>query len=502
MSIFGKKELAEASQRIDTLSTALREQMTETRRLSAKMEESSASSLYDWRITRDQGWIQLSGRSTQHITKQIVNDYADVSEFYYIFNPLIKRVIDVRTLFTFAKGFNIAVESEYEDQKTKYLDPVLKDPYNKEAFTSQMAQDHNDKTLQKGGNLFIAIYKNTKPISIRIMPAEEISKIVYDENDCYKPLFYKRDFNGKTVYYPDFRNTLARSVSQIAGNPVDLSVSIYHVYVNKIDTLGFGITDIAAAYRWAGAATSYLEDWGAVMKSIRKYSTMVLTPSTNQSTINALGAVFAGDTNEMFTPLQSNPAASHLTMGGGNEYKVVDAGSSKVIGPSDVRQFILMVCATTGVPETIVTGDPSTGNLATAKELTGPFMTLIENRQEMWGDVLTNLYEYILSLQGMKDIAVKVSFPPLVQEDLKTRIDAIVSAATLNNQIFAGTMAMRDVVREIYQTLDIEITDDELEKIANGVESDATATEAMKRINENTQILKALMDDGLDKAIA
>jgi hypothetical protein len=204
----------------------------------------------------------------------------------------------------------------------------------------------------------------------------------------------------------------------------------------------------------------------------------------------------------MFNPLQSNPAGSHLTMGGGNDYKVVDAGSSKVIGPSDVRQFILMVCTTTGVPETIVTGDPSTGNLATAKELTGPFMTLIEDRQEMWGDVLTNLYEYVLSLQGVKDMAVKVSFPPLVQEELGTRMNAIVSAATLNNQMFAGTMAMKDLVREIYQTLDIEITDGELEMIATGVESDATATEAMKRINENAKLLKAIMENGLDTATA
>ena len=42
-------------------------------------------------------------------------------------------------------------------------------------------------------------------------------------------------------------------------------------------------------------------------------------------------------------------------------------------------------------------------------------------------------------------------------------------------------MAMKDVVREIYQTLDIEITADELLAIVDGVESDATVTEAMKR---------------------
>lgn len=487
MSIFKTKELSEANERIDQLSLTLREQQLETRRLNDKLEE-SASSLLLWRTAQDQNWINLSSNRLQMLTKANVDGYAGISEYFYIFNPLIKRVVDVRTLFTFAKGFDIAVGKDYESQKQKYLDPIFDDPYNLSAFVSQQAQEHNDKMLQKGGNLFIAVYRYAKPISIRIMPMEEIGEIIYDPDDCYKPLFYKRNHNGKTTYYPDFRNTLSSTAREINGT-VDWGVSIYHVYVNKIDSLGFGITDLAAAYRWAEAGTQFLEDWGAVMRTIRKYSTMVVTPSTNQSTINAMGAAFAGNTANMGTPLQSNPSGSMLTMGGGNEYKVVDAGNSKVIGPSDVRQFYLMICAATGVPEMLVTGDPSTGNLATAKELTGPFMTLIEDRQEMWADVWRTLCVYLLSLQGYKGIPVKISFPPLTQENINDRIQAIVSAATLDSKVWAGTMSMRDVVREIYQTLDIEISDYELDDIANGVESDQAATEALKRINENVKML-------------
>ena len=195
MDIFGKKVLAEANQRIDHLSSALKEQRLETRILSDKLEESAASSLFDWRIARDQKWSLISGRAMDAFTKKSIDDYASISEFYYIFNPLIKRVIDVRTLFTFARGFDISSDDQVIQEK--YLDPILKDPYNKEAFTSQMAQDCNDKTLQKGGNLFIAVYKKARPISIRIIPAEEIAEIIYDENDGYKPLFYKRQHNNK-----------------------------------------------------------------------------------------------------------------------------------------------------------------------------------------------------------------------------------------------------------------------------------------------------------------
>ena len=489
MSIFKSKELAKATERIDQLSTAFRDQQLETRRLTDRLEESASSGLYDWRLQRDRGWQLISGRAMQKLTKPDIDNYFEVAEFYYIFNPLIKRVVDIRTLFTFSKKFEISVSKEDETKKQNILDPILDDPYNLSAFVSQQAIEHNDKMLQKGGNLFIAIYKYAKPQpSIRIMPMKEITEIITDPNDCYKPLFYKRQHNGKTTYYPDFRNT-DKSTDGIVDNIIDWTVAIYHVSVNKIDTLGFGITDLAAAYRWAEAGTQFLEDWGAVMRTIRKYSTMVSTPSTNQSTINAIGASFAGDTNSMNTPLQSNPSGSMLTMGGGNEYKVVDAGSSKVMGPADVRQFYIMVCTASGVPETLLTGDPSTGNLATAKELSGPFMTLIESRQEMWADVWRTLCNYLLTIQGYKDIQIKVSFPPLMQENINDRINAIVSAATLDSKVWAGTMSMRDVVREIYQTLDIEISDDELKDIALGVESNQAATEALKRINENVKML-------------
>ena len=493
MSLFKSQALTNAENRISELSGILKDQVAEQQglnhqitKLQDKLAESAATGLYDWRTTKDRGWQLISGRNMQHLTKSNVDAYADISDYYYIFNPLIKRVIDVRTLFTFSKGFEINVPEDYIELKESVLDPVIYDPYNKSTFTNQQAIEHNDRTLQKGANLFIAIYRTAKPVAIRIIPAEEIVEIETDPNDCYKPLYYVRKYADKTVKYPDFRNTVRRR--NVKDTSIDDSVVIYHVCVNKIDSIGFGITDIAAAYRWAKAQCQFLEDWGAVVRAIRKYSTLVQTPSTNQATINAIGAQFAGSTTNMNTPLQSNPSGSMLTMGGGNEFKVVDAGGNKVVGPKDSRLFTLQVCAATGVPETILTGDPSTGNLATAKELTGPFMTLIENRQEMWACVFSEIYEYIFKLAG-HDVPVEVSFPPISQESVNDRIQAIVSAATLDSKIWAGTMSVRDVIVALYSALDIEISDEDIDEISDGVMQDTATTEAFKRMNENLQML-------------
>lgn len=495
MPLFRSKALAEANSKINTLTTALDNTVLESRALERKVEQmqdkmdESATSLYDWRIQKDQGWTQLNGNALTKITKPVIDGYGQTSEFYYLFNPLIKRAVDVRTLFTFSKGYDISLGEDAAAIKESTIDPVLKDPYNEGALTSQQAIEEADRTLQQTGNLFIAVFAGT-PASIRTIHMEEITELIRDPNDSGRVLFYKRQFTtgtkSKVVYYPDINNTDKKTGANLTG--VDWRVHILHVYTNKVRGLGFGMTDLAAACRWADAQGKFLEDWGAVVRAIRKYSSVIETTG-GQSTVNAITQQFAGSTANIGTPLQSNPAGSSLVMGSGTGYKVADAGSGKIVGPKDSRLFTLQVCAATGVPETILTGDPSTGNLATAKELTGPFMTMIESRQKLWASVITRLMQFILRQADYADVMVKVSFPPLADEDVNDRIQALVTAATLDSKIWAGTMSVIDFVRAIYETLDIEISDDELSVIVGEVEMGTATTEALKEVQRNLKKL-------------
>lgn len=498
MSIFKTKELSEANSKISSLETALDTTVRESKALERKVDlmqdklDESASSLYDWRIQRDQGWTQITGKAASKITKPLIDSYSQTAGYYYLFNPLIHRAVDVRALFTFAKGYDISVDDEFDGVKADIIDPVLSDPYNESSLTSQQAIEEADRDLQKSGNLFIAVFSKAKPAGIRTIDIEEITEIIKDPNDSGRTLFYKRQFNRgtdvKTVYYPDINNTDRTTGRGLKG--VDWSVHVLHVFQNRVKGCGFGLTDLASACRWAEAQGSFLEDWGAVVKAIRKYSNIVQTTG-GQPTINAIASQFGGNTANMGTPLQSNPAGSSLVLGAGTEYKTVDAGSGKIVGPKDSRLFTLQVCAATGVPETILTGDPSTGNLATAKELTGPFLTMIESRQKLWSSVITRLMQFILREADRPGIAVKVAFPPLADEDTNSRIQALVSAATLDNKIWAGTMSVSDFVRAIYMALDIEISDGELSDIADGGEMNTAATEALKEVQKN---LKRLID--------
>jgi len=59
----------------------------------------------DWanRIDRDYLWIRTSGANApqfRYMTKDTIDMYADIADFMYVYNPLVKRVVDVKSQFT------------------------------------------------------------------------------------------------------------------------------------------------------------------------------------------------------------------------------------------------------------------------------------------------------------------------------------------------------------------------------------------------------------------
>jgi hypothetical protein len=167
------------------------------------------------------------------------------------------------------------------------------------------------------------------------------------------------------------------------------------------------------------------------------------------------------------TPLQSNPAGTLMISEVGNNFKVVDAGSGKIAGAEDDRYFLLMVCAGSETPETVLMGDPSTDNLATTKELIGPFMDLIFHRQTAWEETLRTIFTQILG----KSAAFEVSFPQIRSTDATECIDLLISAFMLNGQKPSGTMLTRDFIRGIHESLEIDLpTNEELDKLVSDME--------------------------------
>jgi len=433
------------------------------------IQESAASDLsWQSRLLQDQQWVLASG-SQQHryIQKSTVDLYADMANFMYIFSPLIRRAVTIKTLFTFSRSYSISSKTGTVQAA---IDKVKKAPLNKQAFFSQQATREIDAELQKTGNVYIAIWRKLTPAQIRVWTSYEIGDIILDENDSNRPMYYIRswvDANGKNhekAYPSVFNDKIVGIIRTGQGTyTVDNDVVVYHLATDKGLRQKWALTELTAAMRWAKAHEGFLEDFGAIVRAIRKYTSMVITSGGNAQ-VSALQSQFSGSTSNAGTPLQSNPAGSMLVASAGTDYKVVDAGKNKIVGLDESRYFLIMVCAGSGVPETLLTGDPSTGNLATAKELTGPFLTLIESRQEDWTDMIAIVFSKILGTDNFE-----VSFPPIRSQDALDYINSLIAAATLNSPgVPAGTISPEDLIGALYEALDIKLTPETKEALVGG----------------------------------
>jgi len=465
---------------------------------------SEAYTDFDWanRIDRDYLWSRTSGATLpqfRYITKENIDMYADISNFMQVFNPLIQRIIDVKTAFTFSRGYIISSESLQDT-----IDACKDDTLNKLSMFSHQAITAIDASIQTCGNVFFAVWKNKNPMQIRPWSSYEISDIITDPDDASRPLFYIRnwqdnDNKSHSRAYPsiyilpeDMPNSKMGYIYQGRTYEIDWDVVVVHMSTKKPIKAKFALSELVSTCRWAKPHEKFLEDFAAIASAVRKYTHMMITKG-GASQVSALNTQFKGNQDYMGTNLQSNPAGSMVIAQEGTELKVIDAGSNKIVGPKDSRYFLNMVCAASGVPETLLTGDPSTGNLATAKELTGPFLTLIEERQTAWQDILTIIFRLVLDSDDFE-----VSFPPLRSQDALEYIQSMLAGATLGSPgNWAGTMSPRDFIAALYEALDIQIDEEEKEGLANalgamaGMSGDEEGNEELEQI---AQAAKALAE--------
>ena len=182
-----------------------------------------------------------------------------------------------------------------------------------------------------------------------------------------------------------------------------------------------------------------------------------------------------------------------------------------------------MVCAATGLPETFF-GDASVGTLATARSLNRPTELAFSLRQRLWEIVFETILAYVIQckaevgyesdnpyikgdLTGVWeddawkepafiyaddaenedpdlaaepiDVSINIDFPPLVEDDQKAQIDAIVSAATLDGNPLAGTLDAKYTTERLLRVLGETSIEEIIEKLfPEGEEPEAKAVGA------------------------
>lgn len=478
-----KTKAATAPPAPDMLVKMHEELMIRYNNLALEMEQQGTSKLpesysdFDWanRVDKDYLWVRVSGAENnqfKYMTKEIIDMYADMADYMYVYSPLVGRVVKVKSQFTFALDYSITSQNIAAVEE-------IQTGLNKQSVFSHKAIIAIDKALMRSGNVFFAIWKDKK--QIRAWPSREIRDVVLDSDDSARPVFYIRtwlDQEGKshTKAYPSIYALPADMPSdkiqlQYLGNTYDIdrTITVYHMTEEKDIKAKFAVSPLISTCRWTKPHEKFLEDFAAIVAAYRKYAHMMTTKG-GAAQVAALEGQFKGNTTYMGTALQSQPAGSMVIASEGNELKTIDAGSGKIIGIEGARSFLMNICAASGVPETYLTMDPSTGNLATAKEISPIFIMLIQERQTAWKDAFTEIFTYILDSDDFE-----VSFPP-IRDNVNAYIDNVNKLAFDGAGNWKGTFQAKDYIKASHEALEWPIPEEaELDALVAAFEEKVTA---------------------------
>jgi hypothetical protein len=239
---------------------------------------------------------------------------------------------------------------------------------------------------------------------------------------------------------------------------------VYHARIGGFSDWKFGLGEVYAGIDWARAYKGFLEDWASLTKSLSKIAWKMTTPGGKKG-VAAAKLKLNTTLGNAGTGAETNPApttGSTFIGGEGVDLNPMNIRGANV-SAEDGRRLLLMAAASAGLPETYY-GDVSVGTLATAKTMDRPTELMMLERQTMWIDILRNIIGYVLiqavkatsgALKGSgtivetadgaevelriawnKDIdsMLDIDFPPILEHDIQTAVQSVVTALTLNGQ--------------------------------------------------------------------
>ena len=490
----------------------------------------------------EQGWISLFGGMGKELSKAALNTLYDLSRVYWLKNPLIKRPVDVQALYVFAQGMTVKGDHPTVDAVVQRF---LTDRKN-HVMISHQARMALEMDLRLAGNLFLALFTDPDKgrVTVRVFPIYEILDVITNPDDRLEPWYYRRDYwvnkfdsstgnvtpGVKTVYYPDWRYTPEERPTTIGTYEVMWDTPIMHIRTNHLPDWKFGVPELYAAIDWAQAYKRFLENWSKLVDAYARFAFSLTTKGGARAVAAGkakIEAVFAKtdpslEMSETAT-IKQRPVGSTLSASEGVKLDTIRTQGATT-SADDARRLLLMVSSVSGIPEQILAGDPSTGNLATAKVMERPLELQFKNRQQLWADIFEQILDYVIdkaigSPNGLlkedgteiEDVftgeiryelkpdkegkpiprTVSVKFPPLLEHDTLAAIQSIVSGATLDGKPMAGTMDLQTIATQVMKALNVENADQVIADLFEPGQDPVMQTDAAK-----AQILSQLMGIG------
>lgn len=481
----------------------------------------------------DRDWINLfADNEDGELTQQGILRIVQLARAAYLSNPLINHAVSVQVNYVFAQGINIRGKGRNINAAVQ---ATLDDERNKVELFSHQARCEKEVQLQIEANIFFVFFTNGSTGNTRIgtIPAADILKgdIICNPDDRREPWYYKRVWSQRTFneqtgettqkqreeYYPDFRYNPKTKPDQIGGKKVHWDAPVFHVKVGGLPGYKFGVPEVYSALDWAKAVRRDLEDYATLRRSLARFAWRVYTKGGKAGVAAAKSKLQSslGLSSELTgTSGETNPAptaGSAFLANEGRTLEPIKTGGATT-SPEDARRLWLMVSAATGIPETILAGNADVGNMATAKTLDRPTELQMRSRQTLWHDIHETILSYCVRRKaeaskvpgasvadGMVMVAggtaregeekrkaeVLITFPSILERDVKNQVDAVVGAATLAGKENAGIFELEMLTRMLLEALNV----DDIDAAMNELFPEGVDAETGERVEPSQRVV-------------
>jgi hypothetical protein len=454
----------------------------------------------------EEGWRRTTSTIEQEFTRGGLTDMIRISRAMYLLHPLIQRAVDVKTFYTWSQGCTMqAKEPKIQDA---VVTPMMEDDANRSELYSHQARLLTDVDQQVDGNVFLALFTNDfGDVSVRSVPVEQITEILSREGDGKIITFYRRmwseevlsEYTGeaqtiqKEELYPDWRYHPRKKPDSFGGLKVNWDAPIMHNRTGGFKAMKFGVPETYAALEWARAYKGFLEDWHTLVKSLSRFAWKATTKGRKAKKVKEkLEKEGRGNGGEEAEEAEIPKPLGRKRIGdaavlGKDEDLVPIPKTGATVSAEDARPSRLMVAAAFGMPDTILSGDVDVGNFATSKTLDRPTELMMMSQQILRAEREKDIFRYsvdakvrALQLPGREvedprtdlwriestiDPTVDVTFPPILEHNVKETIESVIAAATLNGKSEAGTMPQDLVSKMLLEALGADNIDDLLKDL-------------------------------------
>lgn len=338
------------------------------------------------------GWIQMGGTSIKDATPESHRKLGEEAWKAYLYHPMGNRQVEFITSFIAGEGFGVSADDQ---EAQPAIDAFVEDPENR----WDEAHEEIVRRVEIEGEAFVVLFAKNGNVRMREIEPAEIEEIITDPDDVNKPLWYWRQFTRKVwsgksyteIGIEQFIPALGATNDELkkVAVPPDLMVTdrvVAHMKLGTVSTRKRGVSPMASHMAW-----------------MRRYSSMLKTREDN---LKARAAWVWDVSVEGEASAVNAVKAKHLKpprSGSINVHSSKEAwlAQSPDVGgedaKDDIRAFLMMVVAGSGLPEHVVTGDASNGNFSSSKVQDMPMVRLIKSRQKKWGGFWNRVFGYVIA---------------------------------------------------------------------------------------------------------